>query len=184
MGRHEEAIAQMKQALETDPLSLVVNANLGGVYYWARRYDEAIAQCRRTLEIDADFVVAHARLLETYQQTGMYEQAIAEMQRMDNEVRQQAPLLQRAYRAGGARGYWQKLLELTMDRANREYVTPSRVARIYARLGDETQALEWLEKAYRERDLFLGDLKVDPNFDSVRSDPRFADLLRRMGLPR
>ncbi len=183
MGRHEEAIAQMKQALETDPLSLVVNANLGGIYYWARRYDEAIAQCRRTLEIDADFTVAHARLQETYEQKGMYEQAIVEIQRTDNERRRQAPLLQAAYRAGGARGYWQKLLELTMDRAKREYVTPSRVARIYARLGVETQALEWLEKAYQERDLFLGDLKVNPDYDSLRSDPRFQDLLRRIGLP-
>ncbi len=70
-----------------------------------------------------------------------------------------------------------------MDRAKREYVTPSRVARIYARLGVETQALEWLEKAYQERDLFLGDLKVNPDYDSLRSDPRFQDLLRRIGLP-
>ncbi len=182
MGRHEEAIAQMKQALETDPLSLIVNANLGGIYYWARRYDEAIAQCRRTLEIDADFVVAHARLLEIYEQKGIYEQAIAEHQRLDEESRRQAPLLEKAYRAGG-RGYWQKSLELMMDRAKHEYIAPTALAKIYARLGDQTRALEWLEKAYRERDVFLGNLKVDPNYDSLRSDPRFQDLLRRIGLP-
>jgi hypothetical protein len=70
-----------------------------------------------------------------------------------------------------------------MDRAKREYVTPSRVARIYARLGDETQALEWLEKAYQERDVFLCNLKVGPSFDPLRSNPRFQDLLRRVGLP-
>jgi len=182
MGRHEEAIAQMKQALETDPLSLIVNANLGGIYYWARRYDEAIAQCRRTLEIDADFVVTHARLLEIYEQKGMYEQAIAEHQRLDEESRREAPLLENAYRAGGGRGYWQKSLELMMDRAKREYIAPTALARIYARLGDETRALEWLEKAYRERDIFLGNLKVNPDYDSLRSDPRFQDLQRRVGL--
>jgi TolB-like protein/Tfp pilus assembly protein PilF len=183
MGRHAEAIAQMKQALETDPLSLIVNANLGGIYYWARRYDEAIAQCRRTLEIDADFVVAHARLRELYEQKGMYEQAIAEQQRMDEESRRRAPLLENAYRAGGGQGYWQKLLELTMDRAKREYTAPTRLAQIYARLGDDRRAFEWLERACRERDVFLGNLKVDPSYDSLRSDPRFADLLRRIGLP-
>jgi non-specific serine/threonine protein kinase len=183
MGRHEEAIAQMKQALETDPLSLIVNANLGGIYYWARRYDEAIAQCRRTLEIDADFVVTHARLLEIYEQKGMYEQAIAQHQRLDEESRREAPLLENAYRAGGGRGYWQKSLELRMDRAKREYIAPTALARIYARLGDGTRALDWLEKAYRERDIFLGNLKVNPDYDSLRSDPRFQDLLRRIGLP-
>src|SRR5262249_34758082 len=164
MGRHGEAIAQMKQALETDPLSLVVNANLGGIYYWARRYEEAIAQCHRTLEIDADFVVAHARLLETYQQKGMYEQAIAEQQRRDEEARREAPLLENAYRAGGGQGYWQKLLELMMDRAKRQYIAPTGFASIYARLGNETRALEWLEKAYQERDVFLNNLKVDPGY--------------------
>jgi tetratricopeptide (TPR) repeat protein len=184
MGRHEEAIAQMKRALETDSLSLIVNANLGGIYYWARRYDQAIEQCRKTLEIDSDFVPAHARLLETYQQKGMYEQAIEDLERRRSEEdRRAAPSLWKSYRAGGARGYWQKLLELTMDRAKREYIAPTTLAKIHARLGDETRALEWLEKAYRERDLFLGDLKVDPNFDSLRSDSRFQDLLRRLHFP-
>jgi len=183
MGRQEEAVAQMKRALETDPLSLIVNANLGGVYYFERRYDQAIEQCRKTLEIESDFTPAHVRLQETYEQTGMYEQAIAEIQRTDNEGRRQAPLLERAYRAGGARGYLQKLLELTMDRAKREYVAPNRVARIYARLGDNARAFEWLEKACAERDHFVRYLKVDPSYDSLRSDPRFQDLLRCIGLP-
>ena len=81
--------------LETDPLSLVINANLGGVYYNARRYDQAIEQCRKTLEIGSNFVVAQARLLDTYEQTGMFEQAIAVRQQGFGEVdRRQAPLLE------------------------------------------------------------------------------------------
>ena len=113
----------------------------------------------------------------------MYEQAIAELEKRDEEGRREAPLLDNAYRAGGGQGYWQKSLELTMDRAKREYIAPTGFARIYARLGNKTRALEWLEKAYRERDTFLVNLKVDPDYDSLRSDPHFADLVRRIGLP-
>jgi len=183
MGRHEEAIAEMKRALETDPLSLVINANLAGAYYNARQYDQAIEQGRKTLEIDPEFVVAHLRLQEVYEQTGMYEQAIAEREHDGAEGRREASLLEKAYRAGGARGYWQKLLELTTDRAKREYVEPAEIAGIYVRLGDKDRAFEWLEKAYAERNEAMGSLKVDPIYDPLRADPRFQDLLRRVGLP-
>jgi len=180
MGRHEEAIAEMKRALETDPLSLIINANLGEIYYYARRYDQAIEQGRRTLEIDSDFVVAHNNLKDVYEQKGMFENATAEIEKLGGA----APLLQKAYAAAGARGYWQKRLELLLDRLKRgEYIGPAIIAKIYAQLGDKDRAFEWLEKAYADRDSDLSYLRVESPYDPLRSDPRFQDLLRRMNFP-
>jgi eukaryotic-like serine/threonine-protein kinase len=184
MGRHDEAIAEMKQALETDPLSLIINANLGQIYYHARRYDQAIEQGRKTLEIAPDFVVAHANLIDVYEQKGMYPEAIAALKTLGERGQQEAALLEAAYRAAGARGYWQKRLDLPLDRLKRgEYVKPTTIPRIYAQLGDKERAFEWLEKAYADRDSELVELRVEPGYDPLRSDPRFADLLRRIGLP-
>jgi eukaryotic-like serine/threonine-protein kinase len=184
MGRHDQAIAEMKQALETDPLSLIINANLGQIYYHARRYDQAIEQGRKTLEIAPDFVVAHANLIDVYEQKGMYPEAIAALRTLGERGQQEAALLEAAYRAAGARGYWQKRLDLPLDRLKRgEYVKPTTIPRIYAQLGDKERAFEWLEKAYADRDSELVELRVEPGYDPLRSDPRFADLLRRIGLP-
>ena len=183
LGRHEEAIAEMKRALETDPLSLVINANLGQAYYYARRYDEAIEQCRKTLEISPEFVVTHHNVRLIYEQKGMYEEAIAESRSFGESGRQAAPLLEEAYRTAGTRGYWQKRLELTLERAKQEYILPTVIAQIYTRLSDTQRAFEWLEKAYADRDSDLGYLRVEPIYDPLRSDPRFQDLLRRMNLP-
>jgi len=184
MGRYDEAIAEMKQALETDPLSLIINANLGQIYYSARRYDQAIEQGRKTLEIDPNFVVAHANLIDVYEQMGMYAEAIAERKTLGQRGQPEAALLEAAYQATGARGYWQKRLELSLDGLKRgEYIKPTTIPRIYARLGDKERAFEWLEKAYAERDGELVELRTEPGYDPLRSDPRFADLLRRVGLP-
>jgi eukaryotic-like serine/threonine-protein kinase len=184
MGRHDQAIAEMKQALETDPLSLIINANLGQIYYHARRYDQAIEQGRKTLEIAPDFVVAHANLIDVYEQKGMYPEAIAALRTLGERGQQEAALLEAAYRAAGARGYWQKRLDLPLDHLKRgEYVKPTTIPRIYAQLGDKERAFEWLEKAYADRDSELVELRVEPGYDPLRSDPRFADLLRRIGLP-
>ncbi len=184
MGRHDEAIAEMKQALETDPLSLIINANLGQIYYHARRYDQAIEQGRKTLEIAPDFVVAHANLIDVYEQKGMYPEAIAALKTLGEQGQQEAALLEAAYRAAGARGYWQKRLDLSLDRLKRgEYVKPTTIPRIYVGLGDKERAFEWLEKAYADRDSELVELRAEPGYDPLRADPRFRDLLRRMHFP-
>ena len=183
-GRHDEAIAEMKQALETDPLSLIINANLGEIYYNARRYDQAIEQGRKTLEIDPSFGVAHSNLMDVYEQKGMYPEAIGEVKTFGEQAQRRAALLEGAYRAAGARGYWQKRLELSLDLLKQgEYIEPTIIGSIYGQLGDKDRAFEWLEKAYGERDSQLANLRAEPRNDPLRSDPRFKDLLRRIGLP-
>jgi serine/threonine protein kinase/tetratricopeptide (TPR) repeat protein len=183
MGQFEEAVAEMKRALETDPLSLIINANLGDIYYYARQYNHAIEQGRKTLEIAPEFRVAHNNLRIVYEQQGMYEQAITQYQAMGEFGRRRASLLEKAHEAAGPQGYWQKSLELFLDEAKRTYISPTFIAKNYARLGDKERAFQWLEKAYAERDDDLIDLRVEPMYDPLRSDPRFADLLRRIGLP-
>ena len=188
MGRFEEAIAELKKAIELDPFSGTVNSNLGWTLYFARQYDQAIAQCRKTLEIDPNFSLPHTRLLEAYEQKGMYEEAIAEIEKLTpNQLNHLEPeevaAVRQAYAVSRARGYWQKRLEIAKNRAKQRYIPPSIIAALCARLGDKDQAFEWLERAYEDRDEFLRFVKVNPAYDNLRSDPRYADLARRMGLP-
>ncbi len=183
MGRFEEAIAELKKAVELDPFSGIVNSNLGWTLYLARQYDQAIAQYRKTLEIDPNFSVAHARLLGAYEQKGMYEEAIAEIPKLPpysprSPGPEEIAAVRQAYAVSGARAYWQKLLEIAKNKAKQRYILPSFIAALYARLGDKDQAFEWLERAYEAHDEFLRFLRVDPAFDSLRSDPRYADLVR------
>ena len=187
MGRHQEAIAEMKKALDLDPFSLIINTNLALVFYYARDYDRAIEQARKTLEIDPSFrTPPHLRLRDTYDQKGMYEEAIAEAQKTGGRFPlspEDAAALRRAYATSGAKGYWQKRVELAKERSRQAYIAPTSIAQNYARLGEKDQAFEWLEKAYEVRDEWLDFIKVEPAFDSLRSDLRFRDLLRRVGLP-
>jgi TolB-like protein/Tfp pilus assembly protein PilF len=188
MGRFEEAIAEMKRAIELDPFSAIVHANLGATLNFAGRHDEGIAQIKLALEIDPNLVAGKLRLAEAYEQLGNYEEAISAMENLPSysyrylEPRELA-LIKQAYAVSGARGYWQKRLEFTKKRATEAYFPPSVVALVCARAGDKNQAFEWLEKAYQDRDESLRLLRVVPGFDSLRSDPRYADLLRRIGLP-
>jgi len=187
MGRFEEAITEMKRAIELDPFSAIVRANLGGAYNFAGRFDEGIAQIRLAAEIDPNLVAARLRLAEAYEQQGNYEEAISAMESMRPYVYSYGPqelaLIKQAYAESGARGYWQKRLEFRKKRAGEGYFPASVVAKMCARAGDKNEAFEWLEKAYQDRDEWLRLLKVDPGFESLRSDPRYANLLRRIGLP-
>ena len=186
MGRVDEALKEILRAQESDPLSLIINDNVGEVYEWARQYDRAIEQLRKTLEMDPNFARTHLDLGAVYQDKGMFDEAIAEFQKGrelggENWPELRVPL-QRAYEASGYRGYYQEQLRLLKERSKRSYVAPATIAMIYARLGDKESAFTWLEKAQRERaGLFF--IKVEPVYDPIRSDPRFRDLLHRAGLP-
>ncbi len=186
MGRHNEAIAEAKRAQELDPLSLIINAVWGYVFFYARRYDEAAAQCRRTLELNPGFYPAHLYLGRAYEQEKLYEQAIREYQKAI-ALEQGNPALQtelaRGYAAAGKRTEALKIISQLRELLKRRYVSSYVIAQIYAALGDPSRALQWLDKAYQDRDGQLERLKVDPGFDSLRSDPRFQDLLRRMNFP-
>jgi tetratricopeptide (TPR) repeat protein len=185
-GRQDEAIAEIKRALELDPLSLIINAVAGQQLYSGRRYDQAVEQLRKALEMDPNFALAHWFLGDTYEQKAEYESAIAEYQKArtaSGGSTYAVAALGRAYAAAGKRREALKILGELKELSKRTYVSPYFMGSIYIALGGKDQALEWLQKAYEERDPWMGYLKVEPAFDPLRSDPRFQDLLRRMNFP-
>ena len=186
-GRHDEAIVERKRALELDTVSLIFNFELGVAFYFARRYDQAIEQYQKALELDARFPPVHALLPAAYEQTGMYDQAIDGFQKavpakQGTEWFNTISGLGHAYARSGntvaARAVLEKLLQLSQ----KEYVPADAIGLVYAGLGEKDSALTWLEKAYEQRQFRMSWLKVEPRWDTLRSDPRFASLLRRMGL--
>jgi TolB-like protein/DNA-binding winged helix-turn-helix (wHTH) protein/Tfp pilus assembly protein PilF len=185
MGRLDEAIAQIKRAQELDPLSLIINTVLGLRLYHARQYDQAIEQCQKTLEMDPNFAQAHFALGEAYEQKAKYEEAIAELQKATT-LSPSSPFLfsalGHAYAMSGQAGEAMKILEKLQRLSRQRYVSPHEMAMIYTGLGEKDQAFAWLEKAYADRSWRLPFLNVEPRFDGLRPDPRFADLVRRVGL--
>ncbi len=185
-GQFDEAAAEIKRAQELDPLSLILNTNVGEVFYFSRQYDRAIEQYRRALELDSSFFWAHERLGRAYAQKRMYEEAIAEFQKAIT-LAGAGPVMSGglgySYAVSGRRAEAQKLLDELKQLSKQHYVWPYDIATIYAGLGENEQAFKWFEKAYEERSGWVIYLKVEPMFDSLRSDPRFQDLMRRVGLP-
>jgi serine/threonine protein kinase len=178
-GRVDEAIAEMKRAVELDPLSLIINTNLGRTYFLARQYDKALEQYRKTLDLEPTFPRAHDRLQEVYEQKGAYNDAIADMEKVNPAV---GARVRAAFEKAGPKGYWQERISLDQEQSQRTYSPAYFTAAKYAALGDNGQALTWLEKAYADRDTWLISIKIDPIFDGIRSDPRFVSLLRNMKL--
>jgi TolB-like protein/Flp pilus assembly protein TadD/predicted Ser/Thr protein kinase len=187
MGRSEEAIAEQKRALELDPLSLIINRVLGLDFYYARHYDQAIEQEKLTLEMDPNFTFVHMNLGQAYLQKSMYKEGIAELEK-ELVVSPRHPLalseLGYAYAVAGRRAEAQKMLDQLNAISEQKYVTAISRVGVYVGLGEKEKAFEWLEKAYEDRSIggTFVTIKADPLFDPLRSDPRFADLLRRMNL--
>jgi TolB-like protein/Tfp pilus assembly protein PilF len=183
-GRLEEATAEMKKAQELDPLSLVINLDVGLHFYFARQYDQAIAQYRKTLEMDPNFVLAHLTLGLAYVQKARFEEAIAEFQQamtLSGESAVVAALLGYAHAASGQKDNARRILDELTERSQQGYIPSYLMALIYTGLGEKENAFEWLEKAYEERSNLLIYLKADPILDSLRSDPRFTTLLKTVG---
>jgi len=194
MGRSSEAIAENKKALELDPLSLPINTFMGMTYMFAGDYEKAYQQFQHTIAMDPTFPLAHQYFSFLLGAMGRYEEAIKENEKSEllggsspEDAAGEATTLLQALKTGGEKGLWQKNLDLALralKQPGRGFVAPGDVAAAYALAGDEDKAFEWLDKAYAERDgedITL--LKCDPAFKSLRGDPRFADLLRRLGLP-
>jgi serine/threonine protein kinase/tetratricopeptide (TPR) repeat protein len=184
-GRSEQALASLKRAQELDPLSLIISADVGLELYFARRYDEAIDQVRKVLEMDPNFAAGHRPLGMAYEQKAMYTEAIAEFQKALDASRGNPfalGSLGHAYAVSGNREKARQALSDVLELSKHRYVPPFDIAVIYTGLGDEKRALEWLGKALDDRSLEMIFLKVDPRFDRLHADPRFANLLRRMGL--
>ncbi len=182
-GKLEEAIAEDKRALELDPLSVVINWSLGMNYFQARRYDQAIEQERKTLDLDPNFYFAHATLGDSELGKSMYQEGIAELEKslaVNPGKTLALSLVGYAHAREGRRADAEKALDQLNELSKREYVPALTRVAVYAALGEKEKAFEWLEKAYDER--YLIHIKTDPAYDSLRSDPRFADVLRRMNL--
>ena len=186
IGRREEALAESRRAVERDPLSHWINTAFGGHLYWARRFDDAIAQCRKTLELDPGYGRARRCLALGYVQRGAYEQAVQELgddrsssARTLSELEDLGYVYARAGRSSDARDI---IRELT-NRSARQYVPAYPLALVHAGLGENDRALEWLERAGEERSPRLVFLGVEPAFDDLRDDARFAALRRKLGLP-
>jgi DNA-binding winged helix-turn-helix (wHTH) protein/TolB-like protein/Tfp pilus assembly protein PilF len=182
--RKDEAIAEAQRAAELDPLSFSTGIHLGWIYYMAGRYDEAIAHCQKLLAVDAGFFPVYRYLGLSYEQKGMYKEAIAAFERgikLSGSPLLVA-LLGHAYASAGNRAEALRVLSELREMADQRYVSPYTVAAIYAGLGDNNRAFEWLEKAVAERDIWLMNLRVDPVLKELRPDRRFKALLLRIGL--
>jgi TolB-like protein/DNA-binding winged helix-turn-helix (wHTH) protein/Tfp pilus assembly protein PilF len=181
MGRFAEGLTEAKRAVERDPLSVTANLALGSMYSTARQYDQAIPQLRHTIELEPDDSRAREFLTAIYEQKQMYGEAIAELQKvvtLQGAPPEKLAGLQHAYQQSGSEGYWMWQLSEAKRRN-----APYEIALVYARLGNAGQAVAWLEKSYQQHDWHMVQLKTLRAWDSVRSDPRFQDLLRRMNFP-
>jgi len=186
-GRFDEAVQEMKRALELEPASLVMNTFMGMTLYYAGRYDEAIDQCRRTIEMDPNFPVAHWHLGLAYEQKQVLDAATEEFKKAIS-LSGGSPLMKaalgRAYAKSQKQREANEMLNELNQLAQQQYVSAYELATIYLALSNEEEAFRLLAKAYAEHSFHLVNLNVSPQFQSVRSDPRFQDLVERIGLPR
>jgi TolB-like protein/Tfp pilus assembly protein PilF len=186
IGQFDRAIGELKRALELDPLSMIINANLGQTYYCSRRYEEAIAQLRGALEIDPGFYYAHYQLGQALELKGDHDAAIAEYQKageLNDDPSVQALLAHAMAKSGNqaqARNVLERLIETSHDR----YVSAYGIGLIYLGLGENEEAVRWFEKSYDDRDgTEIGYIKVHPFLDPLRGDPRFEKLANQIVPP-
>lgn len=191
LGRADEALSEIKKAYELDPFSRAVNQNLGLRLLEMRRYDEAQAQFEKLIQSEPDYPMSYAFLAGLYAHRGEFEKSMepgckAEVMLKIETVESCAKKVEgmrKAVKDGGPNGYWRFVLSEDLKNYERGIASPVAIAGYYARLGEKEKAFEWLEKGYSERSIDITYLKVDYSFDNVKSDPRFNDLLRRVGLP-
>jgi serine/threonine protein kinase len=184
MGRTNDSIQERKRAHELDPLSLTINFELGLAFYYARDYDKAIEQFQKTLELDQNFPPANVFLPAAYEQKGMYDEAVAQFKKaIPGGSEWTHSGLGHVYAVSGRKSEARKILDELKQVAKQQYVPAPGIALIYAGLGEKDQAFDWLEKGYEEHSFQMQHLNIEPRWDSLRSDPRFQDLVRRIGLP-
>ena len=187
LGRHQEALAHLKRAVELDPLNLKYNDNLGQGFLNARLYDQALEQMKKTLEMDPNFPGTHGDLAATYRNLGRHDLWLEEWRKHavlngDREDIEIAEAAAQVFAKSGYQAAVRRIIEMRKQLSTRHYVDLTDIAYQYAALGDKEETFRWLEKAYAERSRGLQVVKIVRDLDFLRSDPRYADLLRRMGL--
>jgi TolB-like protein/Tfp pilus assembly protein PilF len=191
LGRHQEAIDEMRRAMDLDPLSPHIQSFAGVTFKWARRYDDSLAQFQKVNQLDPNFPLNHERLAQLYAILKRYDEAISEETKArllsrenPQDVLAKMNTLKHELAVNGERGYWEEQLHFARSPQNppEAYVRPYGLAIIYARLAQKSKAFENLEISLAARDTQVTELAVEPQFDLLRSDPRFADLERRVAL--
>jgi TolB-like protein/Tfp pilus assembly protein PilF len=183
IGQTEREVAVMKRAVELDPLSLIINSNLGWAYIHAGRLDDAVAQFRKTVEMDGSFYYARYGLALALELKGAIPEAIAEYQKTVSITEDSVPLgmLGRLYAAQGRKDEAQKILQQLRQIREQHYIPAYSLALVYLGLGDRNEALKWLEEGYRERDGFnIGPIRVDPLLTPLHGDPRFEAVAEKI----
>jgi serine/threonine-protein kinase len=186
MGRSEEAIAEIKRAQELDPLSSIINSSVADMYLYSRRFDEALEEYRKTLEIDPNFSNAYGGMGLVLRQKGMYKEALAAFEKERELGRDEVGykiVAAQVFAMWGKKEEAKKFLQEVLETSKKQYVSPIPIAGIYSCLGETDKAFEWLEKGYQERSTRMEYLRSIVIFDNLHRDPRFNDLLRRVGLP-
>jgi DNA-binding winged helix-turn-helix (wHTH) protein/TolB-like protein len=187
MGRFDEALGEIRKAQALDPTSLLISGDSAETLRLARRYDEAIEENNKSLEMDPNFADAHYGRGLAYSLKGMHEKSVDEMKRaitLSGNNTQIIARLGQVYALAGRRSEAQEIIGRLISESRKRYSSPLEIAMIYAALGERDQAFTWLSKAYDENSTWLIELKVEPAWDNVRSDPRFESLLDRVGLPK
>jgi eukaryotic-like serine/threonine-protein kinase len=182
-GKIEESIREGQRGVELDPVSAVASFLLAQSLYEARRYDEALSQLHKTLDLEPRFWPAHLYIGKTLAERGQFQEAIEELKKAGDFTAEPYATIGYVYGRMGRGVDARKVIADLQEQSKKGYVAPTNFAKIYIGLGDKDQAFTWLEKGYQQHDFWLSFLKGDPIFDSLRSDPRFPDLVRRIGLP-
>ncbi len=186
LGRFDEGLALIRRALEIDPLTLIFNATYGGLLYFARQPDQSLEQHRRTLDLDPGFPLTYAYMSGPLIQRGMADRAVGACRKaheLSGESTYASSMLAYSLAAAGEMDEARRILGQLIDLAQKRYVSSYHIALPYGGFGDADNCILWLEKAFAERDNWMVWLGVHPGFDPVRKDPRFVDLVRRVGLP-
>jgi tetratricopeptide (TPR) repeat protein len=187
-GRWEETIRMEKEAQELDPFSLTINKSLGVAYFWAKRYDEALDQLKKTVELDPNFADVHDSIADVYVRKGMYKDAIEETAiylKLSGDEESAAQLKTDFEKFGystAIQNQFQRQLEILKENSEQGYISPMFFVFTYIHLNRKDDAFHWLDEAYKERSPWLVFMKTDPQFDSIRSDPRFAAMMKKVGL--
>ncbi len=184
-GRFDEAIMELKKAQELDPLSLIIHADIAGYFYISRQYDKSIEQSNKIIELDPNFAYGYAFLWISYEQKGMPDESVKVLLKslhLWGETQEIIKQRKEAYEKSGVKAYWQKNLEQTEVPEPRKFIMAIDMAIIYLRVDDKEKAIEWLQKSYAARERWLINIKHDPQWDGIRSDPRFVEIVQKIGL--